>query len=301
MPTEVEGTHQVGDISLYTNTWKPDGPPVAKLIFIHGFSDHIHRYYSFFPFLAARGIEVHGFDQRGWGRSVKNPSQRGLTGPTTLVISDIVSFIKTQLPSAVPVFIMGHSMGGGEVATLASDPEYADLMPSIRGWLLESPLFAIAEGYAPSSATVFLGRMAAKILPHMKMANTLLPENMSRDPEVVKDLKADKLNHETGTLEGLAGMLDRSAALREGRVTLNKDVTSIWLGHGTKDMGTSYDASKKWFEAQTQVQDKEFKTYEGWYHQLHADLPETRDEFAKDVADWILARVGDQKKVESKL
>ncbi|TVY14478.1 putative monoglyceride lipase [Lachnellula arida] len=307
MPTEVEGTHQIGDISLYTNTWKvlypfyPDGPPVAKLIFIHGFNDHIHRYYSLFPFLAARGIEVHGFDQRGWGRSVKNPSQRGLTGPTTLVMSDIVSFIKSQLPSPVPVFVMGHSMGGGEAATLASDPKYADLMPSIRGWLLESPLFAIAKGYEPSAVTVFLGRLAGKILPHMKIANTLLPENMTRDPAVVKSLKEDKLDHETGTLEGLAGMLERSAALSEGRATLNKDVTSIWLGHGTKDMGTSYDASKKWFEAQTQVQDKEFMTYEGWYHQLHADLPETRDEFAKDVADWILARIGNAHKVESKL
>jgi acylglycerol lipase len=309
MPTEVEGTHQIGDISLYTNTWKvrpikpppqlhltghlqPDGPPVAKLIFIHGFNDHIHRYYELFPTLASRGIETAAFDQRGWGRSVHSPSQKGLTGPTSLVISDIVSFIKAQLPSNVPVFVMGHSMGGGEAITLASDPQYADLMPSIRGWVLESPFIDFPKGFAPNSVEVFLGKLAGKLLPHMQRLSPLPPENLTRDPAVVKSLKEDKLLHDTGTLEGLSGMLERTKAMAEGKTKLNKGVRSIWLGHGTKDMGTSYEASKKWIE-NCGVQDKEFKTYEGWYHQLHADLPDDRAIFAKDVGDWILARLGE--------
>jgi acylglycerol lipase len=270
---------------------QPDTPPVAKLIFIHGFNDHINRYYELFPTLASRGIEVYGFDQRGWGRSVHKPAEKGLTGPTTQVISDIVSFIKTQLPSTVPLFIMGHSMGGGEALTLASDPQYADLMGDIGGWLLESPFIDFPEGFAPSSITVFFGRLAGKLMPHMHRLSPLPPENLTRDPEVVKSIKEDKLLHDTGTLEGLAGMLDRTENLNQGKVKLNKGVKSIWLGHGTKDMGTSYEGSKKWFEAQTQVEDKEFKTYDGWYHQLHADLAKDRPVFATDVGDWILARV----------
>lgn len=294
MPTEVEGTHQIGSQSLYTCTWKPDGPPVAKLIFIHGFNDHIKRYYELFPTLATRGIEVHGFDQRGWGRSVREPSQKGLTGPTSLVLSDIASFIKTQLPSPVPVFVMGHSMGGGEALMLASDPAYEELVQSIRGWVLESPFIGFPKGFEPNSVEVFLGRLAAKVVPHMKRLSPLPPENLTRDPEVVASLKEDKLLHDTGTLEGLSGMLDRTSALGEGRAKLDKGVKSIWLGHGTKDMGTSYEASEKWIKAQTQVQDKEFKTYEGWSHQLHADLPGNRGVFAKDVGDWILARLGNE-------
>ncbi|TVY80746.1 putative monoglyceride lipase [Lachnellula suecica] len=294
MPTEVEGYVRIGDQSLYTNTWKPDGPPVAKLVFIHGFNDHIHRYYELFPTLASRGIETAAFDQRGWGRTVKDPSQQGLTGPTSLVISDVADFIRSQLPSPVPVFVMGHSMGGGEAITLASDPAYEDLMPSIRGWVLESPFIGFPKGFEPSSITVFFGRLAGKLLPHMKRLSPLPPENLTRDPAVVKSLQEDPLLHDTGTLEGLSGMLDRTANLSGGKTTLNKGVKSIWLGHGTKDMGTSYEASKKWIEAQTQVQDKEFKTYEGWYHQLHADLPDNRGVFAKDVGDWILARLGNE-------
>ncbi|KAH6667880.1 lysophospholipase-like protein [Halenospora varia] len=304
MPSEKEGTYQIGDHVLFTKTWLPDGPAKAKLIFIHGFDDHIDRYYELFPTLAARGIEVYGFDQRGWGRSVRKPAEKGLTGPTSQVLSDIVSFIKTQLPSSIPVFVMGHSMGGGEALMLASEPKYEDLMPSIRGWILESPFIAFPKGFEPNSLTVFFGKLAGRVLPHMHRLSTLPPENLTRDPEVVKSLKEDTLLHGTGTLEGLSGLLERTDLLDQGKATLNKGVKSIWLGHGTNDKGAGYDGSKKWFERQTEVQDKEFKTYEGWYHQLHADLPEDRPVFAKDVGDWILARCGNEEAwpaVDSKL
>ncbi|EDN97581.1 hypothetical protein SS1G_12434 [Sclerotinia sclerotiorum 1980 UF-70] len=241
MYTEIEGTHKIGSQSLYTKTWKPDAPPKALLIFIHGFSDHINRYYILFPTLASRGIEVRAFDQRGWGRSVTKPSEKGLTGPTSLVISDIVSFIKAQMPSPVPIFLMGHSMGGGEVITLASDPKYADLMHSIRGFLLEAPFVAFPKGFEPSFLTVFFGRLAGRFLPHRQMVNKLPPENLTRDPEVIKSINEDTLMHNTGTLEGLAGMLDRTAAMNQGKTKLNPGVRSLWLGHGTEDKGTSFE------------------------------------------------------------
>jgi len=295
MTTEIEGTHEIGDVSLYTKTWKPDGGPKAKLVFIHGFNDHCNRYYELFPTLAGRGIETKAFDQRGWGQSVKKPADEGRTGPTSLVISDIVSIIKTVLPSDVPVFVMGHSMGGGEAATLMSDPLYADLTPEIRGWLLESPFMDFTPESKPGPITVVLGRLAGKVMPYRKMYSSPPPENVTRDPANAKSLKEDKLLHGAGTLEGLASMLDRTAALNTQKAKLNKGTKAIWIGHGTADLGTSYAASKKWFDEQTTVEDKEFKTYEGWSHQLHADLPDNRGVFAKDVGDWILARIGEAK------
>lgn len=189
-------------------------------------------------------------------------------------------------------------MGGGEALILASDPQYEDLVKEIRGWVLESPFIAFPKGFEPGGVTVFFGRLAGKVLPHMQRVSNLPPENMSRDPEAVKSLKEDNLLHGVGTLEGLSGLLDRSADLNQGKVKLNKGVQSLWLGHGTADKGTSYEGSKKWFDRQTQLQDKEFKTYDGWYHQLHADLPGDRPVFAKDVGDWILSKVGGEAKAK---
>ncbi|RDW71177.1 hydrolase [Coleophoma cylindrospora] len=299
-----EGTHQIGDVSLYTKTWKPDGPAKAKVVFVHGFNDHINRYCEFFPTLASRGIEVHGFDQRGWGRSVKKSADRGNTGPTPQVMSDIVTFIKAQLPSPVPVFVMGHSMGGAQVLSLASDPLYEDLMPSIQGWLTESAFLRFPKGQEPPGLKVVLGRLAGRLLPRFQLFAALPAENLSRDPEVVKSVLDDKLLHGYGTLQQLANMLDRAAALDAGRAKLNKGVKSLWISHGTGDKGTSCEASEAWFARQTHVQDKELKLYDGWYHMLHCDLPSNREEFYNDVANWILARSGTEEPrqvAESKL
>lgn len=261
-------------------------------MFVHGYSDHINRYYELFPTLAGRGIAVYGFDQRGWGRSVSQPSERGLTGPTTTVIADIAAFARPQLPTSPadpPLFMMGHSMGGGEVLTLACDPAYEDLVAGVRGWLLEGPFIGFSAEEQPSKLKVVAGRLAGKLLPRFQLVNRLPPENLVRVPEVIQSLRDDPLCHDTGTLEGLGGMLDRTAALDGHTAKLSKKVQNLWLGHGTLDKGTSFDASKRWFDAMTGgVKDRTFKAYEGYFHQLHADYG--KEVFYQDVGDWILAR-----------
>jgi acylglycerol lipase len=181
-------------------------------------------------------------------------------------------------------------MGGGEVLTLASTQEYEDLMPHIRGFLLEAPFIALSHKANPF--TLIAGRLAGRLLPHFQIKQPIPPKDLSRDQEVVKSLEEDPYCDGTGTLEMFANMLDRASGLEKGLLKLNKGVQALWLSHGTKDLACSYAASKEWFERQDTVVDKTFKTYDGWYHQLHADLPEDRPVYAKDVGDWILERVG---------
>jgi acylglycerol lipase len=185
---------------------------------------------------------------------------------------------------------MGHSMGGGEVLTLASTPKYQDLMPEICGFILESPFVALA--FKANPFTVFAGRIAGKLLPHKQIKQPIPPKDLTRDPAVIKSLDDDAMCDGTGTLEMFANMLDRASRLDKGELKLNKGVQSIWIGHGTHDLATSYPASKKWLESQSTVPDKTFKSYDGWYHQLHADLPDLQPLFAKDVGDWILEKIG---------
>lgn len=254
---------------------------------VHGFSDHIGRYYDFFPTLARAGIAVYGFDQRGWGRSVKKPAERGLTGPTSTVTADIAAFIRSQLPSEVPVFVLGHSMGGGEVATLASDSAYAELVAQVRGWILESPFIGFTPTEEPSWLLVFSGRLAGKVLPHMHLTRPIPPEHVVRDAQVQQSIRDDALMHDTGTLEGLASMLDRTDVLSKGKSRLLPQVRSLVLMHGDGDLVCSFDKAKAWFDRQS-LEDGTFKRYEGFYHQLHADPG--KETFYQDVVDWILAR-----------
>lgn len=267
---------------------------------MHGFSEHINRYNDWFPKLNEHGIQVFGWDQRGWGRSVNKPAERGLTGPTSQVISEVAAFINDKLPSDVPVFVMGHSMGGGEVLTLASDPAYEKTINQVRGWILESPFIGFSPDDKPSSAKVFVGRLVGRLLPKQQMKHAVPPEHLTRDQEIVESYRNDPLCHNTGTLEGLASLLDRTAALSNGSRPVHSGVRSLLLTHGNGDKTCSFDEAMKYFNAQT-VADKAAKPYEGAYHQLHND--HCKDEFTKDVVDWILERsqAGEPVQLESKL
>lgn len=196
---------------------------------------------------------------------------------------------------------MGHSMGGGQVLTLACDPQYEELIKQVRGWLLESPFIAFPKGFEPNPVEVIAATWVSKLLPNIPRLSALPANTVTRDPEVIKSIEEDKLLHGYGTLQGLAHMIQRAKLLSTGTAKISPSVKSLWLAHGTADEGTSYEGSKKWFEEQGDKPGWTFKTYEGWSHQLHADLPETRPIFAKDVADWILAQVNDGQKATSKL
>ncbi|ERS99402.1 hypothetical protein HMPREF1624_04602 [Sporothrix schenckii ATCC 58251] len=295
-----EGTFTVNGQELYTKTWLPDGPVRAKLIAIHGFSDHINNYREFFPTLAERGIAVYGFDQRGWGRSVQKPADKGRSGPTATVLADIVAFVKPHLGDETPVFVLGHSMGGNEVATLmaapAGSPHETDVVSKVRGWLLEAPFFGFPAGEAPSALKISVGRLAGRLLPNFQLKNKIPVAYLSRDKDIRAALEADPLCHDTGTLEGLAALLDRVTEIAQGRVKPGPSVKSIWVGHGDADKCTSFVASKKWFDTSaTAVPDRTFRSYEKWVHQLHGEPLADRQLFYREVGDWILERAGGAK------
>lgn len=307
-------------IRLYTKTWTPpSGTGVkARLAFVHGFSDHCNAYYNLFPSLATRGIAVYAFDQRGWGRSSPKKEQQGDTGPTSTVLADIRSFLNhvasasdpsasSQTPGSTPLFLMGHSMGGGEVLLLSLVQSYSGGMPPISGLVLESPLVALDPSAQPGMLTVLAGKLASKLLPKHQLVQKLESRYLSRDQQVCRDTDADILCHDTGTLEGLTGMLQRTAdltALANGRTVKGfhlktdfgtnmngRESVPIWIGHGSGDRITSCVLSQAIFK-KLDVKDKTTKVYEDAYHKLHAEPDGVAEEFSKDVADWILARTG---------
>lgn len=240
------------------------------------------------------------------------PSEKGDTGPTSQVLDDITSFLKTVIPSPVPLFLMGHSMGGGEVLCYAAQGP-PEVRKHIRGYLLESPFVDFDPKSKPNPLTVFFGRLAGRLLPHRQLVNKLDAKLISRDPAVCKAFEEDALCHDTGTLEGLAGLLDRTGQLSSGKIVIHDDageggVTRIWIAHGDRDGITDFHASKRLFDA-LQVQDKEFKAYAGYFHRcefarivgrlelistVHDEPGQDKQVFMDDVAAWVLARSVDQ-------
>lgn len=302
---------------------------------MHGFSDHCNAYYDLFPTLATRAIAVYTFDQRGWGRSASTKGQRGDSGPTSTVLADIRSFLnhiatpmsssstQEQHSDSISLFLMGHSMGGAEVLLLSLLQSHPQSFPRISGILLESPYIALHPSAQPNPVTVIAGKIASKVLPKRQLVQKLDSRHLCRNEQVCRDWEADESSHDTGTLEGLTGMLQRAAdltAFANGKAVqglasktilsieqTESDAVPIWIGHGTEDRVTSSESSATLFK-QLEVEDKTLKLYEGAYHKLHAEPHGVAEEFANDIATWILERTnakrqggGDVDDMKSKL
>lgn len=205
----------------------------------------------------------------GWGKSSLEKKQWGMTGGTSHIFTDLDEIITARLafcqsqPTQPPLFLVGHSAGGGLTLTYAYS---GSLRSKLAGFAAFSPLVRIAAEEQPNSIVLFMGRLASKVLPNFQLLNKLDPNTVSRDPAVCKIFSEDKLCHDTGTLLGISEMLDRGSRLT------NKDFVSkfdkkkpVLLLHGTADKITDFNASKE-FYALLDVDDSEFKEYDGWYH-----------------------------------
>jgi len=179
---------------------------------------------------------------------------------------------------------------------LSTDPSLSP-KPQIAGLLLESPLVGLHPDTQPNTITVMAGRMVARLMPHRQMKQDLDAAYMSRSEKVRRDWVDDPLCHDTGTLEGLAAMLDRSGsliALSNGQQVTgltNQLPCPIWLAHGDGDKVNAFEDSKRLCDALVvEGGDKEFKNYPGGYHKLHCEPEGIGEQFTRDAGEWMLKR-----------
>lgn len=164
---------------------------------------------------------------------------------------------------------MGHSMGGGECLQYAARGP-PSVRKHIRGYISAAPLIKLDPKTQPWRITEVVGRAAVRVMPNFHLVQKLDERLLCRDPALCAEYRTDELVHNTGTLEGMGGMLDRGNELADGRVVVKEDArpvgeTAVIVMHGDMDGITAFDASKEWVE-KCEVKDKEFKAYDGWYH-----------------------------------
>jgi alpha-beta hydrolase superfamily lysophospholipase len=169
---------------LFERAWLPEAPRAAALL-VHGLAEHSGRYEHVGTWLAARGIAVHAFDHQGHGRS------RGVRCYVRR-FSELLDDANSALARArdahpgLPLFVVGHSMGGLVTASLASEPGCDATGFAITGAALVSPA-------APSPPLRIALRVLSWILPRLSIDNGLDPNALSTDPDVGRRYVEDPL------------------------------------------------------------------------------------------------------------
>jgi alpha-beta hydrolase superfamily lysophospholipase len=188
-PRERSGWLYASDgVRLYHRGWAAAHPRAALLV-SHGLGEHSGRYAALARDLAPRGVSVYAMDHRGHGRS---GGARGHAERFECFTQDFERFrceVPSLLPPGLPVFLLGHSLGG-LIAT-----RHLELHPDAgwRGAVLSSPLLGV-EVKAPKWKLALSG-VLSKLAPKLPLSNEIDPAGLSTDEAYVRSYREDPLVH----------------------------------------------------------------------------------------------------------
>ncbi len=115
-----DGVHQ-----LFCRVYTPDGEVKGLFHVVHGMTEHIRRYDGFMREMAANGFVCYGFDNLGHGYTAGCDEDLGYLGKWEYMTDDVrsvTSLMKKEYGSALPCYLLGHSMGSF-IVRLAATPK----------------------------------------------------------------------------------------------------------------------------------------------------------------------------------
>lgn len=277
-PPSATGSLLAADgLTLFTQRWTPDASPRAAVVLVHGYAEHSGRYAHVAAHLNEHGIAVYTYDQRGFGRS---EGRRAYVESFDYLLDDldrVLAHTRGRLDADVPLFLMGHSMGGAVCALYV-----IEYRPDLAGLILSSPAVEVNPDLAPLLRKV--ARLLGWIAPTLPTVRT--PDGaISRDPAVVEQAANDPLNYHGRVLARTgAEMLRASQRIQNAMHTIR---LPLLIFHGTADRLTDPSASTRFYRA-APSSDKTLNRYEGLYHET-LNEPE-REKVLNDLVGWIETR-----------
>lgn len=266
-----------GGLPLFAQSWHPDVPPRGTVAIVHGMGEHGGRYERLAGFLNSLGMTVFAYDLRGHGRS---------GGPRVYVThfdeylgdTDIFLTHVRRRSGPLPLFLLGHSMGGTIAALYA-----ATRQPALSGLVLSSP--ALRPGQDIPDWLIAVGRWVARALPRLPV-HKIDVRLISRDPDVIAQARRDPLNHYGGTpartglqlIRAMERILAEPSALR----------VPLYIFHGTADRLTAPSGSERLYR-DAASSDKTLRLYAGSYHETMNDLD--RDAVLRELGEWLVAHL----------
>ncbi|GAA1184046.1 alpha/beta hydrolase [Pseudonocardia alaniniphila] len=260
------------DVELYWQGRLPAGAPTGVLLVCHGLGEHSGRYGYVEDALVPHGWAVYGIDHRGHGRSGGRRAHLVRYDDWLADLDTFRRLVVTRHPG-LPMFLLGHSMGGQIALAYALEHQQA-----LRGLVLSAP--ALASNALPRAAVPVLMAFA-KVAPTLRPAGIDFTK-ISKDPAVVEAYLADPLVHHGRPTLGLSSALyGQFAVLPERARELRLPVL---IQHGTLD-GLVDPSGSRLLEGNVGSPDRTVCWYEGLWHEIYNE-PE-RERPLSDLRGWL--------------
>lgn len=293
---------------FFLSHWFPTNPageliqPKAAVVFVHGFADYCQRYDSVFQGFAERGYQVSGFDQFGFGSTwYESPERATAHGWTTWAeqMADMAAMVKLTRArldkdwgkDAVPMYMLGHSMGGGLVAGFftrdPSMPPGDDVKQMLSGAMMSAPWLDIHYPI-PRSIAVPLLRTLLNIFPRLALPLGPLSNDLSRDAELCEANRRDPLSSTYVHLRCLLGPLGGGLKVVQEEYKRWPEHLPLLICHGTGDRVTQCDKSARLYHNLKALnRSVRFVSFEGFYHEGFFEPGEDKLKFARAFWEYV--------------
>ena len=133
-----------GGLPIAWQAWRTETQPRAVVVISHGLGEHSGRYGNVVEELVPRGYHVYALDHRGHGHS---GGPRAYTDRMANVVADLDALVvlAESRESGLPVFLLGHSLGGCIALEYALGHH-----ERLRGLALSGPVAAL-ESASPAA------------------------------------------------------------------------------------------------------------------------------------------------------
>lgn len=242
------------------------------ILLVHGIGEHSARYAHWIDLFKQQNFTFVSLDLPGHGRS---DGKRGSIKSFSVIHEMIGLLIKTvgRTFPGVPLYLYGHSMGGGMVL------EYAvRFNPAIKGVIATSPWLKLS--FQPPAIKVAAGMIAARVFPGFVQPSGLNTAYLSHDHSIADVYNADPLVHDKIS----AGLFAGAMAAAKYSLGHAQDLKiPALIVHGNEDMICSPEGSRE-FASRSAV--TELKIWDGGYHELHNEP--FKQEIFSYILDWII-------------
>ncbi|MBD3227747.1 MAG: alpha/beta fold hydrolase [Candidatus Lokiarchaeota archaeon] len=264
----------VDDLGLYYQVWKPEKNPKGIVQIVHGLGEYSTRYKNVINVLVPDGYIVYASDLRGHGKS---DGSRGFVKNFDIYIDDqrlFTDLIEKKESSKLPLFLLGHSMG-----QIIAKIYAAKSSDRLNGLILSG------AGTKVGGTPNFLMRAMAKLLAFISPKSTIEPgitgEDVSHDPDVIKNYNEDPL-----ILKNITVRL--GSELLKGNKKGNKLTPEIKIPtlvqFGSED---TLILNGDELEELMTMEDKTIKKYDGLRHEVYNEVEKERKKVIQDLLDWL--------------